>query len=111
MSLERIGLIMGIIASIPATWLVIRGWIAWAKSRFEREKRLTAIAAASQQILAEFSPNGGGTMRDAINRIEDRIAEGNERFDSLEQRVGRLETCPDCKRLRMASDAGTEKVE
>jgi broad specificity phosphatase PhoE len=43
----------------------------------------------------EFKNNGGSSLKDAVDRIEkklgnieDRLEEGNERFDNLEKRVG-----------------------
>jgi hypothetical protein len=49
-------------------------------------------------IELEVKPNGGGSIKDAVNRIEakvqkvdDRLEEGNERFDYIEERLANLE--------------------
>lgn len=44
-----------------------------------------------RRVDAEFSPNGGSTMRDAINRIDERTEQLVGRHDMLEQRVAVIE--------------------
>lgn len=36
-----------------------------------------------QNVAKEFSPNGGGSMRDAINRIENRVDEHDQKLVDL----------------------------
>lgn len=45
-------------------------WRVWLKKRFTE---LSDLYVKVQKISEEFSPNGGSTLRDAINRIEDKI--------------------------------------
>lgn len=45
-------------------------WRFWLKKKFDQ---LTGLYAKVQKIADEFAPNGGSTLRDAINRIEDKI--------------------------------------
>lgn len=45
-------------------------WRFWLKKRFNQ---LSDLYLKVQKISEEFSPNGGSTLRDAINRIEDKI--------------------------------------
>lgn len=47
----------------------------------------------------ELKPNGGGSMKDAINRIETKVGEidnrledGNDRFSKIEKRLDNLES-------------------
>ena len=49
-------------------------------------------------IELEVKPNGGGSIKDAVNRIEakvqkvdKRLEDGNERFDYIEERLANLE--------------------
>ena len=49
-------------------------------------------------IELEVKPNGGGSIKDAVNRIEakvqkvdDRLEDGNQRFDYIEERLASLE--------------------
>jgi len=46
-------------------------WRLWLKKRFTQ---LSDLYSKVQKISDEFSPNGGSTLRDAINRIEDKIS-------------------------------------
>lgn len=46
-------------------------WRFWLKKRFDEARDLYKKV---QIIADEFRPNGGSTLRDAINRIEDKIA-------------------------------------
>lgn len=46
-------------------------WRFWLKKRFNQ---LSDLYLKVHKISEEFSPNGGSTLRDAINRIEDKIS-------------------------------------
>lgn len=46
-------------------------WKIWLKKRFDEVKDLYSKI---QIIAGEFRPNGGSTLRDAINRIEEKIS-------------------------------------
>jgi PAS domain S-box-containing protein len=45
-------------------------WKFWLKQRYEEGRELYGKI---QKMAEEFRPNGGSTLRDAINRIEDKI--------------------------------------
>lgn len=69
------------IASFLSEWAIVAGQLTaiavcatilarllWAAMKFFRK-----MGTAATIIVHEFVPNGGSTMRDAIDRIEDRL--------------------------------------
>lgn len=58
--------------SLLAPFTVMFGfiWKVWLKKRYEEGKELYLKI---QLIAQEFRPNGGSTLRDAINRIEQKV--------------------------------------
>jgi hypothetical protein len=53
--------------------------------------RLETLEAGLRKVRSEVSPNGGKSIKDVVNRIENRLEEGNEKFDSLDSRITRVE--------------------
>jgi hypothetical protein len=43
------------------------------------------------KIDGQLSNNGGSSLKDAVDRIEDRIEKGDNKFQSLEKRITKLE--------------------
>lgn len=53
--------------------------------------RLEQLETGLRSVKAEVKPNGGKSLKDVVNRIETRLEEGNQRFDSLDSRITRVE--------------------
>ena len=53
--------------------------------------RLEKLENGLYEVRSEVSPNGGKSIKDVVNRIETRLEEGNEKFDSLDSRMTRVE--------------------
>lgn len=54
--------------------------------------RLDGIESAQAAMAAELQPNGGGSMRDAVNRLETGQEATNARLTALESRLTALES-------------------
>jgi hypothetical protein len=61
--------ILGALATVAAFWI-----------RHEVKKNLT-------EIKAEFKPNGGGSLKDQVNRLEKRHDEIDAKVDKLDGKV------------------------
>jgi len=61
--------ILGALTTVAAFWI-----------RHEVKKNLT-------EIKAEFKPNGGGSLKDQVNRLEKRHNEMDEKVDRLDSKV------------------------
>lgn len=68
-------LLAGAIKALPVVWSFVK---AAAKA-----------PVLIERVVAEFQPNGGGSMRDAVNRIEH---EHGTRLTLIEQRLKALES-------------------
>lgn len=55
--------------------------------------RLTEIRDMTKEVRAQFKPNGGSSVRDALNRIEQRQEDHSRRLAALEASAG--ETTPE----------------
>jgi hypothetical protein len=53
--------------------------------------RLEQLETGLRKVKSEVSPNGGKSIKDVVNRIETRLEEGNEKFESLDTRMTRIE--------------------
>jgi hypothetical protein len=53
--------------------------------------RLELVESGLRKVKSEVSPNGGKSIKDVVNRIENRLEEGNEKFDSLDRRIDTIE--------------------
>lgn len=53
--------------------------------------RLEKLEDGLFKVKSEVSPNGGQSIKDVVNRIETRLEEGNEKFDSLDSRIAHIE--------------------
>jgi hypothetical protein len=53
--------------------------------------RLEKLENGLYKVRSEVSPNGGSSIKDVVNRIETRLEEGNEKFDSLDTRIAHIE--------------------
>ena len=53
--------------------------------------RLEQLEAGLRKVKSEVSPNGGKSLKDVVNRIENRLEEGNQKFDSLDSRIALIE--------------------
>jgi hypothetical protein len=53
--------------------------------------RLEQLESGLRTVKAEVKPNGGKSLKDVVNRIETRLEEGNQRFESLDSRITRVE--------------------
>jgi len=53
--------------------------------------RLEKLEVGLRTVKAEVKPNGGKSIKDVVNRIETRLEEGNEKFNSLDRRIDRIE--------------------
>lgn len=51
-------------------------WKVWLKKRYEEGRELYGKI---QKMAEEFRPNGGSTLRDAINRIEDKVTSNEQK--------------------------------
>jgi PAS domain S-box-containing protein len=77
-SIKEVAAIAGALVVLAA--LINRLWIwlrarstavdEWAERRTRRRREDQEIDKVLRQIVAEFKPNGGSTIRDALNRIE-----------------------------------------
>jgi dihydroorotate dehydrogenase len=54
-------------------------------------KRIYRMAKNVETVLAEMKPNGGGSMRDAVNRIETDLKELHKKQDDQSRRLTTLE--------------------
>jgi hypothetical protein len=66
--------ILGAIGTIAALWI-----------RFEVKKNFN-------EIKAEFKPNGGGSLKDQVNRLEKGHEMLEDRFNDMNQKVDNLDT-------------------
>lgn len=53
--------------------------------------RLEQLESGLRKVKSEVSPNGGKSIKDVVNRIETRLEEGNQKFESLDSRLTRIE--------------------
>jgi hypothetical protein len=53
--------------------------------------RLEHLETGLRKVKSEVSPNGGKSIKDVVNRIETRLEEGNQKFESLDTRMTRIE--------------------
>lgn len=53
--------------------------------------RVPGVMERLNKIDGELSHNGGKSIKDVVNRIEDRLVEGDKKFDDLYSRVQKLE--------------------
>jgi hypothetical protein len=53
--------------------------------------RLELVESGLSKVKTEVSPNGGKSLKDVVNRIETRLEEGNQKFESLDTRMTRIE--------------------
>jgi hypothetical protein len=53
--------------------------------------RLEQLESGLRTVKAEVKPNGGKSLKDVVNRIETRLEEGNQKFESLDSRITRVE--------------------
>ena len=53
--------------------------------------RLEKLESGLRTVRAEVKPNGGKSLKDVVNRIETRLEEGNQTFESLDSRITRVE--------------------
>lgn len=53
--------------------------------------RLEVVEDGLFKLKSELSPNGGKSVKDVVNRIETRLEEGNQKFDSLDSRIAHIE--------------------
>lgn len=49
------------------------------------------VLARLNKLEGELSKNGGKSVKDTVNRIEQRLEEGNKMFSQLDQRVAQIE--------------------
>lgn len=68
MSVEAIAAILTILLPIMA-WLGRKLWAAWVRARIFCES-LTRAVVRIDKVYAEFMPNGGGSVKDQLNRLE-----------------------------------------
>lgn len=92
MALADISTIIGIIAALFAALGFV--WKYIAKPLWKTNLRLMSAIDIIEKIKEEFKPNGGSTLRDAINRIETRLLleEHARRATSMILDVGIFET-------------------
>lgn len=55
-------------------------------------RSVTRVHHTIERVAAEFQPNGGGSMRDAINRIEASLGEVTERVTVIENIADRRDS-------------------
>lgn len=53
--------------------------------------RLEKLESGLRSVKIEVKPNGGKSLKDVVNRIETRLEEGNQTFESLDSRITRIE--------------------
>jgi tetrahydromethanopterin S-methyltransferase subunit G len=53
--------------------------------------RLEKLETGLHKVRSEVTPNGGKSIKDVVNRIETRLEEGNDKFNSLDRRIDRIE--------------------
>ena len=61
----------------PITGLAAIIWKFWLKQKYEYTKKIV------ENISQEFRPNGGSTLRDAINRIETKLTHNQDMVMTL----------------------------
>jgi PAS domain S-box-containing protein len=90
-SIEMAGAVLGAVASAFA---ILRYLWPWVKRTFnnmfglkDMKADLKLVGERLDQIMAEFAPNGGSSLKDQMNRLESDMALANER-----QRARMLDT-------------------
>jgi hypothetical protein len=53
--------------------------------------RLEIVEDGMSKLEKELTSNGGMSVKDVVNRIETRLEEGSEKFDSLDTRLSHIE--------------------
>lgn len=71
--------VLALIGIISAFGTIIAFWI-----RHEVKKNFN-------DIKAEFKPNGGGSLKDQVNRLEQGHGKLEERLDGMDQKVDKLD--------------------
>jgi PAS domain-containing protein len=84
---QYITTIAAAVAGTGAAWLVIKKYIVTpvrhsmrkeADRKLRNESMLTSIASRIDSIECQFKPNGGSTMRDAVDGIDARVCRVEE---------------------------------
>lgn len=71
MTPDTLVLIKQLIEIIQLIWPIILAILAWAYTVYHKIKN---TAKSLDIMMKEFKPNGGGSLRDAVNRIETRLS-------------------------------------
>lgn len=74
---------VAVAGALAALWAAIRGLIRISKT-------MDQVLENSEYIQRELRPNGGGSLRDAVNRIDHRVDTINERQQRSELRLAAL---------------------
>ena len=68
----------GLLAALAAVfWKRVRACFNAARTMFSDQKQFREISSKVDEILIELRPNGGGSLRDSVNRIEDQVSYQN----------------------------------
>lgn len=82
-STEYIEWFAAAVGGLGALWAAGRGLLKISKT-------MDQVLENSEYIHRELKPNGGGSLRDAVNRIDDRVDTINERQQRAELRLAAL---------------------
>lgn len=77
-SMETTYLVVGITLGILQVIALLAGWF---KFYTKMAVYLTTLDGRISKIEAQYVPNGGSSMRDAVNRIETKIAKLEGKFE------------------------------
>lgn len=74
--------------TLPENGRMVSPAIAGILERVETvETSITCMRSAVDEIRDEVTPNGGGSIKDSVNRMEERLRRGDERFDRIEHHL------------------------
>jgi len=78
----------GAVAAVLAGIILLGGAIKALPTIWSFIKAAAKVPIVVESVAAEFSPNGGSSLRDAVNRIEH---QHGERLTAIEKRLAALE--------------------
>lgn len=91
-TLERAAIfIAAISAGLAGLALLVQRFRRWTKRTWALALELRRRAKALEDLLNhELNPNSGTSIKDAVHRLEDKVAGNSERLTSLEEHLDTL---------------------
>ena len=79
-----LGAAFGILMAVRTGWRPFRSALDWTETLNEL---VTTQREINEVVKRELMPNGGGSLKDQVCRIDKRLTDGEARFASIEERL------------------------